>query len=139
MSFLPFGRPQPSSAEKIAAAETEMEMVSEMMIRYIQTELPQYEPNLTVLQFNPVLSQKMYSSRVPRRGSQQRRICLPGSMRFKILRCADEGQREDAGRCGVEAGTGGVVKGEERRTRSSGRGHRCRLQAVEDLFALHSG
>ena len=33
MSFLPFGRPQPSSAEKIAAAETEMEMISEMMTR----------------------------------------------------------------------------------------------------------
>lgn len=35
MSFLPFGRPQPSSAEKIAAAETEMEMVAEMMTRSI--------------------------------------------------------------------------------------------------------
>lgn len=35
MSFLPgFGRPQPSSAEKIANAEVEMDMISDMMSRY---------------------------------------------------------------------------------------------------------
>jgi hypothetical protein len=35
MSFLfGGGRPQPSSAEKIAAAETEIEMVSDMFNRY---------------------------------------------------------------------------------------------------------
>ncbi|KAL8898529.1 MAG: hypothetical protein Q9207_006656 [Kuettlingeria erythrocarpa] len=37
MSFLPFGRAQPSSAEKIAAAETEMEMIAEMMNRLNQS------------------------------------------------------------------------------------------------------
>lgn len=37
MSFLPFGRPQLSSAEKIAAAETEMEMIAEMMNRLNQS------------------------------------------------------------------------------------------------------
>jgi hypothetical protein len=35
MSFLfGGGRPQPSSAEKIAAAETEVEMISDMFARY---------------------------------------------------------------------------------------------------------
>lgn len=34
MSFLFGGRPQLSSAEKIAAAETEVEMVSDMFSRY---------------------------------------------------------------------------------------------------------
>lgn len=38
MSFLfGGGRPQPSSAEKIAAVETEMEMVSDMFSRYTHT------------------------------------------------------------------------------------------------------
>ncbi|KAI4267950.1 MAG: hypothetical protein L6R38_008028 [Xanthoria sp. 2 TBL-2021] len=38
MSFLPgFGRPQPSSAEKIANAEVEMDMISEMMSRLNQS------------------------------------------------------------------------------------------------------
>jgi mitochondrial import inner membrane translocase subunit TIM10 len=35
MSFLFGSRPQPSSAEKIAAAEAEIEMVSDMFNRYI--------------------------------------------------------------------------------------------------------
>lgn len=34
-SMFGFGRPQPSSAEKIAAAETEIEMVSDMFTRYV--------------------------------------------------------------------------------------------------------
>ncbi|KZF22070.1 putative mitochondrial intermembrane space translocase subunit Tim10 [Xylona heveae TC161] len=37
MSFLFGGRPQPSSAEKIAAAETEVEMVSDMFNRLVQS------------------------------------------------------------------------------------------------------
>ncbi|KAL8915751.1 MAG: hypothetical protein Q9172_006699 [Xanthocarpia lactea] len=38
MSFLPgFGRPQPSSAEKIANAEVEMDMIGEMMARLNQS------------------------------------------------------------------------------------------------------
>ncbi|KAI4261438.1 MAG: hypothetical protein L6R42_003364 [Xanthoria sp. 1 TBL-2021] len=38
MSFLPgFGRPQPSSAEKIANAEVEMDMISDMMSRLNQS------------------------------------------------------------------------------------------------------
>jgi import inner membrane translocase subunit TIM10 len=34
MSFLFAGKPQVSSAEKIAAAETEVEMISDMFNRY---------------------------------------------------------------------------------------------------------
>lgn len=34
MSFLGFGRPQPSSAEKIAAVEAEMKLMADMMNRY---------------------------------------------------------------------------------------------------------
>lgn len=37
MSFLGFGRPQPTSAEKIAAAEAEMKMMADMMTRYGST------------------------------------------------------------------------------------------------------
>ncbi|KAI9837083.1 MAG: protein transporter tim10 [Sarea resinae] len=37
MSFLFGGRPQPSSAEKIAAAETEVEMISDMFNRLTQS------------------------------------------------------------------------------------------------------
>ncbi|KAK3393843.1 Tim10/DDP family zinc finger-domain-containing protein [Podospora didyma] len=36
MSFLGFGRPQPSSAEKIAAVENELKMVAEMHSRMIK-------------------------------------------------------------------------------------------------------
>lgn len=35
MSWMGFGRPQPSSAEKIAAAETELDMVSDMFNRSV--------------------------------------------------------------------------------------------------------
>lgn len=35
MSFLGFGRPQPSSAEKIAAVEAEMKLMADMMNRYV--------------------------------------------------------------------------------------------------------
>jgi len=36
MSFLGgFGRPQPSSAEKIAAAEAEMDLVTDMFNKYV--------------------------------------------------------------------------------------------------------
>lgn len=47
MSFLPFGRAQPSSAEKIAAAETEMEMIAEMMNRYYSTKPHRFSKNTT--------------------------------------------------------------------------------------------
>lgn len=40
MSFLGFGRPQPSSAEKIAAVENEMKLVFDMQNRYILGFLP---------------------------------------------------------------------------------------------------
>lgn len=40
MSFLFGSRPQLSSAEKIAAAETEVEMVSDMFNRYFFPSLP---------------------------------------------------------------------------------------------------
>lgn len=35
MSFLGFGRQQPSSAEKIAAVEAEMKLMADMMNRYV--------------------------------------------------------------------------------------------------------
>jgi import inner membrane translocase subunit TIM10 len=37
MNFFGGARPQPSSAEKIAAAEAEIEMVSDMFNRYISS------------------------------------------------------------------------------------------------------
>jgi hypothetical protein len=41
MSMLGFGRPQPSSAEKIAAAEAEMDLVTDMFNKYdLQPSLP---------------------------------------------------------------------------------------------------
>jgi hypothetical protein len=39
MSFLGFGRPQPTSAEKIAAVENELRMVAEMHSRYASPAL----------------------------------------------------------------------------------------------------
>lgn len=41
MSFLGFGRPQPSSAEKIAAVEAEMKLMADMMNRYASQPGPQ--------------------------------------------------------------------------------------------------
>lgn len=35
MSFLGFGRPQPTSAEKIAAVENELKVIAEMHSRYV--------------------------------------------------------------------------------------------------------
>jgi import inner membrane translocase subunit TIM10 len=35
MSMFGFGRPQPSSAEKIAAAEQEMDMITDMFSKYV--------------------------------------------------------------------------------------------------------
>lgn len=35
MSFLGFGRPQPSSAERVAAVENELRVVAEMHARYV--------------------------------------------------------------------------------------------------------
>jgi len=35
MSMFGFGRPQPSSAEKIAAAEQEMDMITDMFNKYV--------------------------------------------------------------------------------------------------------
>lgn len=40
MSFLGFGRPQPSSAEKIAAVEAEMKLMADMMNRYAVNPVP---------------------------------------------------------------------------------------------------
>jgi import inner membrane translocase subunit TIM10 len=39
MSFLGFGRQQPSSAEKIAAVEAEMKLMADMMNRYVSPSL----------------------------------------------------------------------------------------------------
>jgi hypothetical protein len=45
MSMLGFGRPQPSSAEKIAAAEAEMDLVTDMFNKY------DLQPSLPILKF----------------------------------------------------------------------------------------
>lgn len=67
MSFLFGGRPQLSSAEKIAAAETEVEMVSDMFSRYDGPN-----PSLQVIsklnsgiQSHPVLHEEVYTLRLP--------------------------------------------------------------------------
>lgn len=64
MSFLPFGRPQPSSAEKIAAAETEMEMIGEMMTRYTALSAPDLDNRFADIsprgQTEPILRQKVH-------------------------------------------------------------------------------
>jgi len=45
MSFLGFGRPQPTSAEKIAAAEAEMKMMADMMTRLTRACAKKCVPN----------------------------------------------------------------------------------------------
>lgn len=40
MSFLGFGQPQPTSAQKIASAKQELEMVTDMFNRYTQRSIP---------------------------------------------------------------------------------------------------
>ncbi|KAJ1327673.1 TIM10-like protein [Microdochium nivale] len=45
MSFLGFGRPQPTSAEKIAAAEAEMKMLTDMMSRLTRACAKKCVPN----------------------------------------------------------------------------------------------
>ena len=55
MSFLPgFGRPQPSSAEKIANAETEMDMITEMMSRYRTILFPPFRLPSPIAPFFPI-------------------------------------------------------------------------------------
>lgn len=46
MSFLGFGRPQPSSAEKIAAVEAEMKLMADMMNRYCPPPLHLDHPRI---------------------------------------------------------------------------------------------
>jgi hypothetical protein len=45
MSMFGFGRPQPSSAEKIAAAEQEMDLVTDMFNKYVMPDLFLRLPN----------------------------------------------------------------------------------------------
>jgi import inner membrane translocase subunit TIM10 len=40
-----FGRPQPSSAEKIAAAEQEMDLVTDMFNKYVESPHMVYLPD----------------------------------------------------------------------------------------------
>ena len=53
MSFLFGGRPQLSSEQKIAAAEAEIDMVSDMYSRYAQPFLPSYSISTTASFFSP--------------------------------------------------------------------------------------
>ena len=52
------------------------------------------------------MHKEVHPRRLPRTGLEQRRICLLGSMRGQVLRCHDEGQREDAGRSAICGGYG---------------------------------
>jgi mitochondrial import inner membrane translocase subunit TIM10 len=44
MSMFGFGRPQPSSAEKIAAAEQEMDLVTDMFNKYASIPISSCSP-----------------------------------------------------------------------------------------------
>lgn len=131
MSFL-FGRqPQISSEQKIAQAEAEIDMVSDMYSRYALAR-PLYHPQIlipspvqprsaphvsinhspndiqtTILtnerQPSPILQQKVHRHRLPRSRPQQGRVRLPRSLRRKVLRGQRQSEREDAGR-GAEQG-----------------------------------
>ena len=66
-----FGRPQPSSAEKIAAAEAEMDLVTDMFNKYdLQPSLPILNSfNLLILYLKTPASmhEEVHPKRIPRR------------------------------------------------------------------------
>jgi len=66
-----FGRPQPSSAEKIAAAEAEMDLVTDMFNKYdLQPSLPILNSfNLLILYLKTPTSmhEEVHPKRIPRR------------------------------------------------------------------------
>ena len=109
MSFLGFGgaRPQPSSAEKIAAAEAEIEMVSNMFNQYAPIHslhcLQHFSLTLRAQTSRHLLSQ-MHPKHLPRIRPQQGRVCMPRPLRIQVFRCERQGQREDAGRGIGQAG-----------------------------------
>jgi hypothetical protein len=104
MSFLFGGKPQLSSAEKIAAAETEVEMISDMFNRYVYEARPcSAEQSSPYPKIKSIVYEEVHTCRLPRRRSQQGRVGLSGSMRGKVLRGQCQGQREDARRGGWEA------------------------------------
>lgn len=96
-----FGRPQPSSAEKIAAAETELDMVSDMFNRsdYSLPLSPFFKLNNS--QIDVLLHEEMRPERLPRSRAQQRRRRVLRPLRRKVLRGQRQGQREDAGHIGA--------------------------------------
>jgi hypothetical protein len=114
MSFL-FGgaRPQPSSAEKIAAAEAEIEMVSGMFNQYVLSKQSlrtlrslntPFNTDCPFSQARRHLHQEVHSSPVPRSRPQQGRVRLPRPLREQVLRSQRQGFGEDARRGRREAG-----------------------------------
>ena len=97
MSFL-FGNKGPSSAEKIQAVETELEMVSDMFNRYATVLLRCGRELSNKSQTRAIVRSKVCAQRLPGKRPQQRRIRVPRSMRLEVLRRQHEGQREDAKR-----------------------------------------
>lgn len=105
MSFLFGQKPHvPSSQEKIAAAEAEIEMVSNMFNQYVVSRAISRQCALTngSLQTSRHLHEEMHTRTIPRSRSQQRRISMSRPMRGQVLRGQCEGIGEDAGRGGAE-------------------------------------
>lgn len=119
MSFFGMGgRPQISSEQKIAQAEAEIDMVSDMYSRYkfpsftwfLQfleppTQYP-FSPSLsnsmphilTHTQTPQILQLQMHRLDLPRSRPEQGRIRLSRPLRRQVLRSQRESEREDAGR-----------------------------------------
>ena len=86
-------KPQISSEQKIAQAEAEIDMVSDMYSRYVLFSLPMNPLNpststqtLMLEQPCQILHGQMHRHVVPRGGSQQGRVGVPGSLRVQVLR-----------------------------------------------------
>lgn len=78
MSFLfGGGRRQPSSAEKLAMAEAEMEMSMTLFQGYYHPSPNMIAPPANQAQINKLLRPEMCANRIPRGGFEQGRECLP--------------------------------------------------------------
>lgn len=129
MSFLGFGRPQPTSAEKIAAVEAEMKLIIDMQNRYAPSTLHwrilkthKYCPlaiashykcrKLTIgtatwqrtLQTQQDVPEQVHPQRLPRGRAQQGRERVPGPVRRQVLRRAYEGLGHHDGRTAETTG-----------------------------------
>lgn len=85
------GRPQPSSAEKIAAAEQEMDMVADMFSKFVSSASPLQASADCDAQTHKVVPQEMHSPNLQRRRTEQGRRCLHRPLHGQVLRCAVEG------------------------------------------------